>query len=138
MKNLKNLLLTNPKSLTFVLVLMLAMPMVLSAQSISAKMEIDPVVNAHSQTGIELIQNKTNPLNTTSSFDFRIPSDSKVSIKICDANNVEVITLLDDELSAGTHTVQFYFPAIKEGSYYYNLSVQSGGLNTVIKEQMQL
>ena len=136
MKNYKNLLPGSQKLLTFVLLLVLAMPVMLSAQSISGYMESGPVDKSQTQTGIELIQNTANPLNTTTCINFRLPSDSKVTLKICDAANVEVITLLNDELSSGTHTVQFYVPGITEGTYYYNLTAESGGVTTVIKDQM--
>ncbi|MCX6158441.1 MAG: hypothetical protein NTY74_10740 [Ignavibacteriae bacterium] len=136
MQNYKNLFFGSQKYFTFVLVLMLAMPVVLSAQSFSSNMGSMPVDKAQSQTGIELIQKNSNPLNPTTCVDFRIPSDSKVSMKICDANNVEVFTLLEDELTAGFHSVQFYVPGISGNGYYYNLTAESGGLKTVIREPM--
>jgi hypothetical protein len=114
---------------------MLAMPVMLAAQSISGNFERTPV-SSRAQTGIELIQNVANPLNTTTSVEFTLPNDSKVTLKICDSDNKEVITLLNDNLSAGFHTVQFYIPGITEGTYYYNLIAEAGGAKTVIKEQM--
>ena len=135
MQNYKNLLLRRQKLFTFVLIIMLAMPVMLAAQSISGNFERTPV-SSRAQTGIELIQNVANPLNTTTSVEFTLPNDSKVTLKICDAANNEVITLLNDNLSAGFHTVQFYIPGITEGTYYYNLIAEAGGAKTVIKEQM--
>lgn len=135
MQNYKDLLLRRQKLLTFVLIIMLAMPVMLAAQSISGNFERTPD-NSRSQTGIELVQNVANPLNSTTSVEFTLPNDSKVSLKICDANNKEVITLLNDELTAGFHSVQFYVPGITEGTYYYNLIAEADGAKTVIKEQM--
>jgi hypothetical protein len=135
MKNYKDLLLRRQKLFTFVLIIMLAMPVMLAAQTFSSNLETTPV-NTRTQTGIELVQNVANPLNTTTSVEFSLPNDSKVTLKICDAANKEVITLLNDELSAGFHSVQFYIPGITEGTYYYNLIAEAGGAKTVIKEQM--
>jgi len=136
MQNYKNLLLRSRKLFTFVLFLALAMPVMLSAQSISGNFDSAPIDRAQSQTGIELIQNAANPLNTTTSVDFTLPNDSRVTLKICDADNREVIVLLNDQLSAGFHTVQFYVPGITGGTYYYNLTAESDGNRKEVKEQM--
>ena len=135
MQNYKDLLLRRQKLFTFVLIIMLAMPVMLAAQSISGNFERTPV-SSRTQTGIELVQNVANPLNVTTSVEFTLPSDSKVTLKICDADNKEVITLLNDDLSAGFHSVQFYVPGITGGTYYYNLIAEAGGAKTTIKEQM--
>lgn len=135
MQNYKGYFQVGQKTLILVLFVMLVLPAMVSAQSISGVMDLGKGVK--SQTGIELIQKNVNPLNTTKIVDFRIPSDSKVSINICDENNAVVLTLLDDELSAGSHTVQFYAPGISGGTYYYSMTAESGGLKTAVKEQMQ-
>jgi hypothetical protein len=126
------------KKVTLYIVLMLALPVMVMAQSISANLETAPVVKTQMGLGIELRQVTPNPLNTTTTVDFTLPKDSKVYIKICDAENNEVVTLLNDVLTAGNHSVQFYVPGIASGKYYYSFTAEAGGRKTVIKEQMIL
>ncbi len=137
MQNHKKHFTVSRKFYSFVLIVMLVLPAMLTAQSISGVMKNGPEVTSQPQTGIELIQRNLSPLNTTKSVDFRIPSDSKVTIKICDENNAVVLLLLEDDLSAGNHTIQFYAPGISGNTYYYNLTADSGGLKTEVKERMQ-
>jgi hypothetical protein len=108
------------------------------AQNLSANVETSPVVKTQMGSGIELRQVTPNPLNTTTTVDFTLPKNSKVYIKICDSENNEVVTLLNDVLTAGNHSVQFYVPGITGGKYYYSFTAESGGRKTVIKEQMIL
>ena len=130
------------KKITLYTILMMTLPVMImaqtEAQSLSSNLEKAPVVKTHTNSGIELRQVTPNPLNTTSTVDFTLPKDSKVYIKICDADNNEVVTLLNDVLTAGNHSVQFYVPGITGGKYYYNFTAESGGRKTVIKEQMIL
>jgi hypothetical protein len=126
------------KKITLYIIILLTLPVMLAAQSISGNFEPSQVDKSQTHSGIELRQLTPNPLNTTTTVDFSLPKDSKVSIKICDADNKEVITLLNDRISAGNHTIQFYVPGITGGTYYYNFTAESGGRKTVIKEQMIL
>jgi hypothetical protein len=126
------------KRIALYIILLLALPIMLTAQSISGNYVPASDSKSSANSGIELRQISPTPLNPTSIVKFTLPKDSKVYIKICDAENKEIITLLNDVVSAGYHSVQFYVPGISGGTYYYSFTAESGGRKTVIREQMIL
>lgn len=119
----------------FLLMIMLILPSMLAAQNTSGNQGNKDVVLP---TKFELKQNTPNSLNPTTRIDFAVPTDSKVTIKIFDSQNIEVLTLLNDVRTAGYHKIQFYAPHISSGTYYYSFIAESGGEKTVLTEQMLL
>ncbi len=117
------------RKITFyaVLVIALTLPAILSAQSVSGN--IKPKT-CQFQTGIELRQTLPTELNNKTTVGFNLTKTSKVTLKIYDDENNVVITLLDCELSAGYHSVQYYIPSISEGKYYYNITAEAGSRKT--------
>jgi photosystem II stability/assembly factor-like uncharacterized protein len=72
---------------------------------------------------LSLSQNYPNPFSSSTSIQFRIPSSSKVSLKVFDIQGSEVATLVNEEKSAGSYKVKFESNGLSSGIYYYRLQV---------------
>jgi hypothetical protein len=81
--------------------------------------------NSIAQTDIpalfELDQNYPNPFNPTTLIRFSVPQRSRYSLKIFDILGREIAQLLDQELDAGVHEVQFDATRYSSGVYFYQL-----------------
>ncbi len=68
-----------------------------------------------------LFQNYPNPFNPSTNIKFSLPKASNVRLTIYDAIGREVRTLLNNELSAGTHTIQWNASNLASGIYLYKI-----------------
>ncbi len=68
-----------------------------------------------------LEQNYPNPFNPSTRIDFSLAVDSKVSLKVFDVLGQEVATLINSDLVAGSHNVEFSAANINSGVYFYIL-----------------
>jgi len=71
-----------------------------------------------------LQQNYPNPFNPSTTFQFSIPRNGNVSLKIYDVLGKEIATVINSSYSAGTYTVQWNASPFASGIYFYRL--QSG------------
>jgi len=69
----------------------------------------------------ELFQNYPNPFNPTTTIRFRISTSGFTSLKVFDVLGREVATLVNKELSAGEHSVQWNATEMPSGIYLYRL-----------------
>lgn len=83
----------------------------------SAIVEVD--VNVPLQFALE--QNYPNPFNPSTKIAFGLAIDSKVSLKIFNILGQEVITLINQNLSAGSHEYNFNAAGLNSGVYFYKL-----------------
>jgi hypothetical protein len=68
-----------------------------------------------------LDQNYPNPFNPGTKIAFRLVVDSKVDLKIFDVLGQEVMTLVNNNLTAGSHVVDFNAGNLNSGVYFYKL-----------------
>ncbi len=68
-----------------------------------------------------LNQNFPNPFNPTTKINFSLAVDSKVSLKVFNVLGQEVSTLLNGNLSAGNHEINFNAIGFNTGVYFYKL-----------------
>jgi hypothetical protein len=95
--------------------------------------ELADVVSVHS---FNLSQNYPNPFNPTTTIEFTLAEDSKVSLKIYDVLGKEAATLVDGEFKAGVvHQVTFNASKFSSGIYFYRLDT---GKNNLVKKLMVL
>jgi len=73
--------------------------------------------------GYKLSQNYPNPFNPTTKINFELSSSGYTTLKIYDMLGNEVATLVQGELSAGTHSVNFNASNLASGTYLYQLNV---------------
>ncbi len=96
--------------------------------------DLEETVEISSPVGFELAQNYPNPFNPTTTINFSIPQKGNVTLKIFDILGNEVRTLLNEELEAGYHQIEFSAKggsasggdatSLPSGIYFYKL--QSG------------
>ena len=80
-------------------------------------LESEPI----SVTGFKLEQNYPNPFNPTTNFEFRIAGFGLVKLSIYDLLGNEIVTLINKEMSGGTHKVYFDGTGLPSGTYFYRL-----------------
>jgi hypothetical protein len=68
-----------------------------------------------------LEQNYPNPFNPTTRIDFSLAVDSKVTLKVFNILGQEIAELLNNELTTGTHYVNFDASSLNSGIYFYKI-----------------
>jgi len=86
----------------------------------------------------DLSQNYPNPFNPSTKFNYDIPFDGKVSLKLFDMSGREVATLVNEVQAAGYYTVNFNASSLASGVYFYTISAQANGNNFVETKKMML
>jgi len=79
--------------------------------------------NPDESTEVELIGNYPNPFNPVTEISFSLPAASHVKLEIYNIMGQKVATLVDDQLEAGTHIVQWNGSEAASGVYLYRLEV---------------
>jgi hypothetical protein len=73
----------------------------------------------------ELAQNYPNPFNPSTTIKFSIPQSSSVTLKIFNTLGQEVSIVLNENLEAGFHTIDFNASELNSGVYFYRLDAGS-------------
>jgi len=79
----------------------------------------------------KLEQNFPNPFNPTTTIQYQLPQDAKVTLKVYDILGSEVATLVNEEQEAGYKEVQFNGSSLSSGVYIYRLT--AGNYNSTKK-----
>ncbi|HMQ70590.1 MAG TPA: choice-of-anchor J domain-containing protein [Ignavibacteria bacterium] len=79
-------------------------------------------VNVGVPSQFELSQNYPNPFNPSTSINFELPFDGKVSLKVFDMSGKEVSTLVNEVKAAGYYTYSFNASGLTSGIYFYTLN----------------
>jgi hypothetical protein len=72
-----------------------------------------------------LMQNYPNPFNPSTSIQFALPKEGRVSMKIFNILGKRIATLLDGFQSAGYHEVTVNLDSFSSGIYFYQMRVGS-------------
>ncbi|MBK8943896.1 MAG: T9SS type A sorting domain-containing protein [Ignavibacteriae bacterium] len=81
--------------------------------------------NPNISSSFNLSQNYPNPFNPSTTINFSIPEASIVKIKIYDIIGREVATILNKNLSAGSHELPFDASSLESGVYVYRISANN-------------
>jgi len=68
-----------------------------------------------------LTQNYPNPFNPSTKISWQTPTRSWLTLKVYDILGKEIITLVDEEKSAGSYEVNFTAQGLSSGIYFYTL-----------------
>ncbi len=79
----------------------------------------------------DLKQNYPNPFNPRTTIRFSISKMSNVCLKVYNISGAEVATLVNQNLQAGTHSVDFSGVNLSSGIYYYQ--IRSGSYSKTLK-----
>ena len=82
-------------------------------------------------TQFSLGQNYPNPFNPSTTIKFELPSDSKVKLEIYNTVGQKVATLVNGEMTAGYHQVEFNANRLASGIYFYR--IQTNGFVSIKK-----
>jgi glucuronoarabinoxylan endo-1,4-beta-xylanase len=77
-----------------------------------------------------LEQNYPNPFNSSTVISFSLPSKSSVILRVFDMMGREVATLVNEELAAGNHYLQWDASDVSSGVYFYRLRTNTGYMQT--------
>lgn len=78
--------------------------------------------NLSNPRSYSLSQNYPNPFNPSTKIDFKLPKNSKVSLKLYNALGQKVETLLDKKVKAGIHSIRYNGSNLSSGIYFYRLN----------------
>lgn len=85
-------------------------------------MEATPESSPEVPWEISLSQNYPNPFNPETVISFETPMTSHVVLQVFDLNGRVVSILVDGQLQAGSHQIQFSGAGLASGIYFYRLS----------------
>ncbi|MEQ8525987.1 T9SS type A sorting domain-containing protein [Gracilimonas sp.] len=72
-----------------------------------------------------LSQNYPNPFNPTTNISYGLPQAAKIEVRVYDMAGREVAQIVNENQSAGFHTVQFDASSLASGVYIYRLTATS-------------
>lgn len=73
----------------------------------------------------ELSQNYPNPFNPSTKIGFNFPERNFVTLKVYNVLGSEILTLLNEDMSAGFHQIDFNAEDLSSGVYFYTLSTHN-------------
>ncbi|MBX2822188.1 MAG: choice-of-anchor I family protein [Rhodothermaceae bacterium] len=91
-------------------------------QSVSVE---DPIASELPQE-YSLNGNYPNPFNPTTNISFSLPESSEIQLAVYDMLGREVMLLVNTQMSAGNHEVQFAADNLPSGTYFYRLTTPQG------------
>lgn len=77
---------------------------------------------------LKLHQNMPNPFNPSTRIGFEVPASGRVQVMLHDLLGRRISTLLDSNLPAGAHSIEFDAANLPSGIYFYTLATASGTL----------
>jgi hypothetical protein len=85
---------------------------------------------------VSLHQNYPNPFNPTTTIEFEVPNSSFVILKVFNFIGQEVTTLVNMQLNAGEHSVQWAAAGFPSGAYFYRLSTSTPSGKTLTRKMI--
>ena len=91
-------------------------------------------------THYALEQNYPNPFNPTTTIQYGLPQDARVTLEVYDVLGRRVTELVNGQVAAGYHEVEFKATSLASGLYFYRMTAdgQDGRTFTQIRKLMLL
>lgn len=89
------------------------------------------IIEENLPTEYSLKQNYPNPFNPSTQISVNVPNSGEYNLTIYNTLGSKVVTLLNGNLSSGTHSFKFNAPNLTSGLYFYNF--QGKGINETKK-----
>jgi hypothetical protein len=87
----------------------------------TADHQLGTIVEIGIPSAFELGQNYPNPFNPVTKINFQLPVDDFVTLNIYDVTGRVVATLVNENIKAGYHTVEFNGSNFASGVYFYRI-----------------
>ncbi|MBX7042356.1 MAG: T9SS type A sorting domain-containing protein [Ignavibacteria bacterium] len=100
-------------------------------ETYSGNVPADPDNPVQLPNEYSISQNYPNPFNPTTTIKFALPVQSNVTMKVYDIAGKEVRTLIDRNVEAGEHKIEFSANGLSSGMYFYRII--AGGYSKVMK-----
>jgi photosystem II stability/assembly factor-like uncharacterized protein len=84
-------------------------------------------------SGFSLTQNRPNPFNPGTTIHFELPENSFVKLTVFDITGKEIKELINANMHAGYHEVNFDASALASGVYFYKLAASEEKLSGSVK-----
>ncbi len=84
----------------------------------------EPVNNDDPVNTLYSLRNYPNPFNTSTLIEYSVPSDMHVSIVVYDIQGNVIEKLVNENVSAGTHEVEFVGNKYADGKYFYKMKTE--------------
>ena len=81
-------------------------------------------------TKYQLLQNYPNPFNPATKIKFFLPKTEKVKIEIYNLLGQKISTILNKQMEAGNHEIEFNAQNLSSGVYFYRLETKTGFIQT--------
>ena len=81
-------------------------------------------VNSVAPNAYALSQNYPNPFNPSTAISFSLPVNAKVTVRLFDVLGREVMTVVNNQLTSGTHTYNVKMDRMSSGIYFYTLEAK--------------
>lgn len=81
-------------------------------------------------TDYSLSQNYPNPFNPSTSIKFSLPKNGFVDLRVFNMLGQEVAQLVNNEMRAGYHQVNFDASSLSSGIYFYSIQISNGFVST--------
>lgn len=88
-------------------------------------------ISTYAQTpnGFKLNPNYPNPFNPSTTISYYLPQNGRVLVEVYDINGRKVKTVVNGNMNAGNHTVQFDGSELSSGLFFIRLNVDGKDIN---------
>ncbi len=86
---------------------------------------IDDEGIVHVPTKMQLHQNYPNPFNPQTTIGFNLPVAGQVSLTVYNTIGQKIVTLVDQQMKAGQHSVTWNASSVSSGIYFYKIQMDN-------------